>query len=120
MIAATETLWLRAVNAVGQRGLLPDKAFSLTPEELGNEVARRGDERLLQLALGWYYPASYGRIRGVLSDEDAMRLVAALEAAVAFAEADASPEQSARLPEIPRSRKKTRNCELCGLQITGS
>ncbi len=116
MIATTEALWLRAVNAVGKRGLLPDKASSHTPGELGKEVARRGDDRLLQLAVGWYYPASYGRIRGAVSDEEAMRIVAALEAEIASAEA--GPEQIAPKPaEIPRLRKKTRSCELCGLPI---
>jgi len=113
----TESLWPRAVSAVGKRGLLPEKASSLTPRELGNEVAMRGDDRLLQLALGWYYPASYGRTRGSLSDEEATRLVVALEAAIAFAEA-AAPEQIAQPPaEIPRTRQKTKSCELCGLPI---
>lgn len=113
----TEALWPRAVSAVGKRGLLPEKAFMLTPRELGSEVALRGDERLLQLALGWYYPASYGRTRGSLSDEEATRLVDALEAATAFAQA-APPEQISQPPaDVPRTRQKTKSCELCGLPI---
>lgn len=118
MSAVTEALWLRAVNAVGMRGLLPEKASSLTPGELGNEVARRGDDRLLQLALGWYYPASYGRVHGHISNEEATRLVVALEADIALAEA--VPQQIARpTAETRRSRQKTKNCELCGLPLIG-
>lgn len=116
MNATTEALWLRAVSAVGKRGLLPEKATTFTPGELGNEVARRGEDRLVQLAVGWYYPASYGRIQGTLSDEDATRLVAALEAASAFTE-PATEKIVAAPAEIPWARKRTKSCELCGLPI---
>ncbi|MGH7716238.1 MAG: hypothetical protein ACREML_09615 [Vulcanimicrobiaceae bacterium] len=116
MIVTTEALWLRAVKAVSVRGLLPDNASSLTPRELGDEVARRGDERLLQLAISWYYPASYGHVRGQLSNEEAMRLVVALESENVLAEA--GPEQGVPPPaKIPRSRLKAKSCDLCGLPV---
>lgn len=115
MIAMTEALWLRAVDAVGKRGLLPERPSSLTPRELGSEVAIRGEDRLLQLALDWYYPASYGRTRGSLSYEEAARLVAGLEAATALVET--GPQIAPQAAEHPPLRKRTRGCDLCGLPI---
>ena len=112
MSAPADVLWLRAVRAADARGLLPANRSPLTPGELAAEVARRGEDRLTRLVDGWYYPASYGRIRGTLSDDEAVRIVAALEAdiaPVALVQPQIVPPVSAppRVQRIP-------TCELCG------
>jgi hypothetical protein len=112
----SETLWLRALHVVDARGLLPSNKASLTPAELAAEAAQRGEDRLTRLVDGWYYPASYGRVRGMLSDKEAGRLVAALEAERALAEiASATTAQPAA--EKPRAQRKM-DCELCGFPLT--
>ena len=113
-----EALWLRALQVADARGLLPASRSALTPGELAAEAARRGEDRLARLVNGWYYPASYGRVRGVLSDDEAGHLVAALEAEIALAET--APAKIA-LPaaESPPARRKTR-CQLCGLPLSRS
>jgi len=107
-------LWLRAVHAASARGLLPLAASGLTPAELAAEVERRGEERLALLVHGWYYPSSYGRAAGALSEEDALRLVTALEAEVV-----AVPVAPAPAPQPPPPRR-LRNCELCGFPLPPS
>jgi hypothetical protein len=114
--ALAEALWLRALHVADARGLLPANRSPLTPGELAAEVARRGEVRLAQLVDGWYYPASYGRVRGVLSDEEASRLVAALEAEVAPAEI-APPEIVPPIVENPPAHRAA-DCELCGFPLT--
>jgi hypothetical protein len=107
-----EALWLRALHVANARGLLPANRSPLTPGELAAEVARRGEDRLAHLVDGWYYPASYGHARGVLSDEEAGRLVALLEAGIA--QAEISPPEIA-LPAVENpSPDRATDCELCG------
>jgi hypothetical protein len=109
----TEALWLRALHVADARGLLPANRSPLTPGELAAEVARRGEDWLARLVDGWYYPASYGRVRGDLSDEEASRLVAALEAEITPAEiAPAAVEN-------PSARRQM-DCELCGFPLPPS
>ncbi len=114
MTATADALWARALRAVRARGFLP-AARSLTPAELAVEAARRGESRLLRL-IGWYYAASYGRVGGTLSDDEAARIVAALEADVGVADA---PPVTAPAPAVrtspPPPRK--RDCELCGFPL---
>jgi hypothetical protein len=112
--AMAEALWLRALHVADARGLLPANRSPLTPAELAAAVARRGEDWLARLVDGWYYPASYGRVRGVLSDEEASRLVAALEAEIAPAEI-AMPAAV----ENPPAHRET-DCELCGFPLTPS
>jgi hypothetical protein len=116
--APAEALWLRAVRVADVRGLLPVDRPRLTPGELAAEVARRGEDRLALLVGGWYYPASYGGVRGVLSDEEAGRLVAALEAEIVVAET-APAEIAFPAVEKPPARHEP-DCELCGLPLTPS
>jgi len=116
MTELTEALWLRALHVADARGLLPAMRFPLTPGELAAEAARRGEDRLTRLVDGWYYPASYGRGRGVLSDEEANRLVASLEAEIAPAEI-ARPEITLPQVESPPPHRDT-DCDLCGFPIT--
>jgi hypothetical protein len=118
MSAADESLWSRAVAAARARGLLPGFKSPLTPRELAYEAARRGEDRLMQLVNGWYYPASYGRVRGMLSDDEARRLVAALEAeSTAAAKAAAeTPAAPAAVETPPAHRKKA--CQLCGFPLS--
>ena len=110
MNAAGEARWLRALRVADARGLLPANRATRTPKELAAEMTRRGDDRLAQLVDGWYYPASYGGVRGALSDEDADRLVAALEAEVA-------PESGPPAVEHPPASRNAR-CDLCGSPLT--
>jgi hypothetical protein len=118
VIATAETLWLRAVRAAEARGLLPANRSRLTPKELAAEVTRRGDDRLNRLVEGWYYPASYGRIHGALSDEEAIRIIAALEAEVARTEIG-RPQTRPHAVEKRRPQGKA-ECELCGVPLMGS
>ncbi len=111
MIEMADALWLRALQAADARGLLPANRSPLTPGELAAAVARRGEDRLTRLVDGWYYPASYGRIRGVLSDEEACRLVADLEAEIVLAET--APREIAR----PAPVRRETDCELCGFPL---
>jgi hypothetical protein len=109
-------LWLRAVNAADARGLLPPNHARLTPAELAAEVARRGENRLARLVECWYYPASYGHIRGSLSDEEAERLVAAMEAQMTQSPI-ALPQIAA--PAVKDSTpRRPPECELCGSPLT--
>ena len=117
MNATAEALWLRALQVVGARGLLPAHRSPLTPGELAAEAARRGEDRLLELVVGWYYPASYGQTRGVLSDEDAARLVAALESGIAPREIAPTPV-APPVVEKPRPARRPADCELCGSPLT--
>lgn len=113
MNAAAVAIWLRALRAADARGLLPPKRSGLTPGELAAEVARHGEDRLLRLVQGWYYPTSYGRVRGALSDEEADRLVAALEAEVVPVEIAPPPPVAEQPPPPPPQM----NCELCGFPV---
>lgn len=119
MRATVETLWSRALRAANERGLLPSNRSRLTPGELGAEAERRGEGRLAQLVDGWYYPASYGRIRGILSDEEAARIVVALETA---AGSESSPQQetgaeSERAEVEASGLARTIDCQLCGFPL---
>ena len=113
MNAIAEALWLRALQVADARGLLPANRSSLTPGELAAVVARRGEDRLARLVNGWYYPTSYGGVRGVLSDEEASRLVAALEAEVAPPRASRAAT-SVENPPVHRQAY----CDLCGFPVT--
>jgi len=112
--APSAALWLRAVHAAGARGLLPPKRADLTPAELAAEVGERGEDRLLRLVEGWYYPSSYGHAAGALSDDEAARIVAALEAEVVDV---VIPPVPVAQPPPPR---RARSCELCGLPLPPS
>lgn len=114
MNAAAAGLWLRALRAVDARGLLPATKSALTPAELAAAVARHGEDRLTRLVQGWYYPTSYGRAAGALTDDDASRLVAALEAEVVVV---AVPPAPVTKPPPP---VRTSNCEMCGFPLPPS
>lgn len=113
-----EALWSRALRVADARGLLPANRATFTPGELAASAARRGEEWLTRLVDGWYYPASYGRTRGALSDEDADRLVAALEAEVVPPEA-VPPDAAPPAVHHPLPRRIAR-CDLCGSPLTPS
>ncbi len=115
MSATTEALWLRALNALGARGLLPGNKSRLTSRELGAEVARRGDDRLARLVDGWYYPASYGGVPGMLSDEEAARLVAELEENITPIEF--VPTEMLQPGPEHRPSRRIPGCELCGFPV---
>ena len=106
------TLWLRVLRAAEKRGLLPVQRSRLTPRELAVEAARRGEDRLARLVDGWYYPTSFGRVRGALSDEEADRLVAELEAEIVPADIS----RAEIMPTVREHRQAFRLacCELCG------
>jgi len=104
-------VWARAVKAAGALGLLPAKPAGFTPAELAAEVQERGEDRLARLVRGWYYPASYGRAAGALTDEEAVRLVASLEAEVVEVPVPPAPVVQPAPPRRPK------NCELCGLPL---
>jgi len=107
-----EALWLRALRAAGARGLVP-KTKTLTPKEVAAEAARRGEERLTKLVKGWYYPRSYGRTDGAMSDEEVARVVAALEAeAAALEKKQEKPPPRAATP--PPVLTQPLRCDLCG------
>jgi hypothetical protein len=115
-----EALWLRALRAADARGLLPTSK-SLTPKEVAAEAARRGEDRLSKLVKSWYYPRSYGRTDGAMSDDEVSRVVAALEAEAALlkkAEEKPAPRPTVAAPQ-PQQRQTTR-CDLCGAVIPGS
>lgn len=112
----TEALWSRAVRAVDARGLLPARRSSLTPRELAAEASRRGEDRLAVLVESWYYPASYGRIGGMLSDVLVDRLVADLEAEVARIESTRVEIGEPATPPTPARR--IAYCDLCGRALT--
>jgi hypothetical protein len=112
-----QTLWIRALRAADARGLLVPKSSSLTPRELAAEAALRGDNRLALLVEGWYYPASYGRVHGVLTEEQAERIVSALEAETELAKAVRERETKAPAPEEP-PKPRIAFCDLCGRALT--
>ncbi|MBV8582094.1 MAG: hypothetical protein JOZ86_15830 [Candidatus Eremiobacteraeota bacterium] len=107
-----EALWRRALLAVAARGLVPTKAAALTPAELARAARDAGDDRLVQLVEGFYYPARYGDTAGALSDDDALRLVVALES-------DA-PQVKRRFVNLrfaeatPPSAADATLCDVCG------
>jgi hypothetical protein len=112
-----EALWSRAVRAADARGLLPVKRESLTPRELAAQASLRGEERLARLVEGWYYPRSYGHVRGVLTDEEADNIVAAMEAESETASARiARAERAAPLSEPP-AKPRVSYCDLCGRPV---
>ncbi|MBV8355260.1 MAG: hypothetical protein JO101_08075 [Candidatus Eremiobacteraeota bacterium] len=117
----TETLWLRALKAVDARGVLPSSTATLTPGEIASEVARRGDDRLARIVAGWYYPASYGRERGTLTDDEVDKIVSTLEAenslARAVEEATNPPLAEPAPAELPKPAPRLSSCELCGFPI---
>lgn len=113
----TEALWSRALRALDARGLLPAKRSSLTPRELAAGALRRGENRLALLVENWYYPASYGRTDGMLSDAQAGRLVEDLEAETARIES--SRVDSGREPAVePAPPRRVVYCDLCGRALT--
>jgi len=108
-----QALWLRAVRAADARGLVPGNRAALTPGEVAAEASLRGEHRLAELVNRWYYPSSYGRVPGTLSDDDAARIVATLEAENAITKA-----AEARAPAVKKPRAPTPiNCDLCGSPI---
>lgn len=109
----TEGLWSRALRAADARGLLPANGSQLTPAEIAAEVARRGEDRLATLVDAWYYPTSYGGVRGSLSDEEAGHVVAALEAEIAQAQPAEPAEKAPSIVETPAANEDSR-CDLCG------
>jgi len=111
MNPAAARLWLRALQAVDARGLLPPAKSALTPAELAAAVARHGEDRLTRLVQGWYYPTSYGLVTGALTDDEASRLVAALEAEVVVVAVPPAPVVEP--PPTPRQN----NCEMCGFPL---
>ncbi|MBV9438696.1 MAG: hypothetical protein JOZ24_01755 [Candidatus Eremiobacteraeota bacterium] len=120
MNASAEALWLRALDAVQARGLLPTNRALFTPAELAAEAALRGEERLMRLVAAWYYPASYGRRTGTLSEADVEELVAALEAERGFAPvAEAEEPAAPELPPLPEERGALRLalCDLCAAPL---
>jgi hypothetical protein len=70
----------------------------------------------MRLVAGWYYPASYGRIDGALSDDEVHRLVASLEAEVLMVQA-APVNTDAPIVEAPPPRRELERCELCGFPL---
>ncbi len=114
MTVTIATLWLRAVGAADARGLLPANRSRLTPRELAAEAMRRGDDRLTRLVDGWYYPTSYGGVRAALTDEEAGRLVASLEADLAPAE---GALRQAAPPVRERPTRRLVSCQLCGFPM---
>lgn len=117
MIATATALWLRALHAAVARGLLPANTSSYTPGELAAELAQRGDDRLVRLVDGWYYPTSYGRVRAALSDAEADRIVASLEADVTPAE---PPPPDVAPPVAQPARRRLMYCQLCGVPVAPS
>lgn len=114
MIDSVQALWLRAVRAADVRGILP-KAKSLTPKEIADDLALRGDDRFIRLVHGWYYPTSYGRTQGALSYEEAARIVATLEAD-AIRKETAAVVSEEHVEEAPPPPPK-KYCELCGFPV---
>lgn len=119
MTDAAEALWLRALRALTARGVLPGSRLSYTPGELARLAADRGEKRLRRLVDAWYYPRSYGRLRGALSDEEAETIVEALEASVGLAaveQVEASPRIAMPEPE-PDPPPRFTSCDLCGTPL---
>jgi hypothetical protein len=114
----SEELWLRALRAADARGLLPNRRSSFTPRELAAEAVLHGEERLAQLVEGWYYPRSYGQIRGTLTEDQARSIVAALEAETQ-PKAEMSRMESAPVVERPPKPRVT-FCDLCGRPLVSS
>jgi hypothetical protein len=113
-----DSLWSRALRAADARGLLPSRRLSLTPRELATEAAHRGEDRLTQLVEGWYYPASYGQIRGVLTDEEAGRIVTALEAQTEMTKTDNARAQAITPASEYVPKLRVTYCDLCGRALT--
>lgn len=114
-----ETLWMRALRAADARGLIPRERASLTPREVAVAAAERGDDRLALLVDGWYYPASYGRARGALTEEQAASIVSSLEAQAAMANVEhrhADPIAQ----NIDRAPQRFLSCDLCGRALAPS
>ena len=111
-----ETLWLRALRAADARGLVPTTK-TLTPKEVAAEAARRGEVRLAQLVKGWYYPRSYGRTDGVMSEEEVGRIVAALEAEAALLKKTKEKPAPRPVAPLPSPRQPVR-CDLCGTIVS--
>lgn len=117
MNASAEGLWMRAVRAVNARRRLSANK-SLTPAEVAAEAARAGDDRLARLVTGWYYPSSYGSAPGQLSDDDARKVVEALEADASMNEVPATPPIHVTVPKAePQRPRKPALCELCGAAL---
>ena len=114
MTAPATALWLRAVHAAVARGLLPANTSRFTPGELAAEMAQRGDNRLVRLVDGWYYPTSYGRMHGALSDAEADRIVLSLEADVVPV-VGAPPNVAPPVEKPPPPRITF--CQLCGVPV---
>ena len=116
MNPAAESLWARALRAADARGLLPGNKRQFTPAELASEARIRGEDRLTRLVRQWYYPLSYGRTLGALTDEEAERIVASLEREVV--KSQGRVETPAPKPigmTVPVRRKP--KCDLCGRPV---
>lgn len=109
-----ELLWSRALRAADARGLLPIERKSLTPRELAVHAVRHGDDRLALLVERWYYPASYGRIAGALTDDQAAGIVAALESEAELMKAQRVREDMRPAPIATAPRPRISYCDLCG------
>lgn len=116
-MSSAETLWQRALRAADSRGLIPTSK-ALTPKEVAAEAARRGEERLAKLVKGWYYPRSYGRTDGVMSDEEVARIVAALEAEAATLKKAQEKPAPRVVPVPPPSPRQPVRCDLCGSVVS--
>jgi hypothetical protein len=113
-----ESIWSRAIRAADARGLLPHHRSSLTPREVAARAEERGEARLRLLVDGWYYPRSYGRIDGALSDEQADGIVRALEVETDMMKSDRARAET-HSPQAERSpRPRYTFCDLCGRALT--
>jgi hypothetical protein len=115
VIDYVQSLWLRAKRAADVRGII-SKSKSLTPKEIADDVALRGDDRLARLVDGWYYPKSYGHVPGSLSEEEVKRIVASLEADAVRPEVAAPKTEDAVVEAPPPPRPAL--CECCGFPLT--
>ena len=117
MNPAAEALWLRALRAADARGLLPGNKRQFTPAELASEARIRGEDRLMRLVRQWYYPLSYGRTLGALSDDEAERIVTSLEREVvkSRSQQEAPPTPQPIGTTVPVRRKP--KCDLCGRPV---
>ena len=115
MIDFVQSLWLRAKRAADVRGII-SKSKSLTPKEVADDAALRGDDRLARLVYGWYYPNSYGHIPGTISEEEVNRIVTSLEADAIRPEAAARKSEEPEIEAPPPPRPAL--CECCGFPLT--
>lgn len=81
MNAAASELWFRLLDLLGERGVLPAGYEMLTPAELvAAVVSSTGDARVSAFVQDYYYPRHFGGCAGAISDEEAGRIIAGIEA----------------------------------------